>query len=101
MRCYYVLVHGSLDWLPGRSANDEFGAAKPVGFYCHRYVLASSEAGAIDVSFRRVRANLDRKMRWLRDGLATVELYAEQVAAAPMFKLLKPDNLGHTFYTEA
>jgi hypothetical protein len=101
MRCYYVLVHGSLDWVPGRSAGDEFGAARPVGFYCHRYVLAHNEATAIDVALRRVRANLDTKMGWMRDGLATVALHAEEVAAAPMHKLLKPDNRGHTFYTEA
>jgi len=51
--------------------------------------------------FNRVRANLDAEFRWLRDGLATIELDAEQVAVAPMHKLLKPDNRGHTFYTEA
>ena len=98
MRCYYVLVHGSLDWKTDRSAVDGFGAAKPAGFYCHRYVLALNEAGAIDVAFRRVRANLDKTMGWLRDGLATVELDAAEIAAAPMHKLLKPDNRGHTFY---
>jgi hypothetical protein len=101
MRCYYVLVHGRLDWLPGRSACDEFGAEKPLGFYCHRYVLAHNEGGAIDVAFRRVRSNLDSEMGWLRDGLATVELHADEVTTAPMHKLLKPDNRGHTFYTEA
>jgi hypothetical protein len=39
-------------------------------------------------------------MGWLRDGLATVELEAEEIATAPMHKLLKPDNRGHTFYGE-
>jgi len=100
MRCYYVLVHGSLDWLPEHSARDEFGATKPAGFYCHRYILASNKAGAIDTAFRRVRENIDREMGWLRDGLATVEFEAEEVTAAPMHKLLKPDNRGHTFYTK-
>src|SRR5690242_17445898 len=100
MRCYYVLVHGTLDWLPGRSAKDEFGAAKPAGFFSHRYVLAHNETGAIERAFRRVRANLDKQMGWLRDGLATVDLRAEEVAVAPMRKLLKPENRGHTFHIE-
>jgi hypothetical protein len=62
--------------------------------------LAADEARAADIAFRRVRANLDREMGWLRDGLATVELRADDVAVAPMHKLLKPDNRGHTFYCE-
>lgn len=101
MRCYYVLVHGSLDWLPARSASDELGAARPIGFYAHRYVLALNEEAASAVAFRRVLANLDRQMGWLRDGLATVALEAEEVAPAPIGKLLRPNNRGHTFYTEA
>jgi hypothetical protein len=87
-------------WVTDRSAADEFGAMKPQGFYCHRYVLAADQRQAIARAFERVRANLDNQMRWLRDGLATVDLEAEEVAPAPMHKLLKPDNRGHTFYTE-
>jgi hypothetical protein len=100
MRCYYVLVRGDLTWVSDRSATDEFGAMKPAGFYCHRYVLAGDEAKATRVAFERVRANLDNQMGWLNDGLATVQLEAEEVATAPMHKLLKPDNLGHSFYAE-
>jgi len=37
-------------------------------------------------------------MGWLRDGLATVELAADEVVVAPIHKLLKPDNQGHSFY---
>jgi hypothetical protein len=100
MRSYYVLVHGKLQWVTDRSAADEFGATTPVGFYCHRYVLAADEGRAIARAFERVRANLDSKMGWLRDRLATVELEAQEVVPAPMHKLLKPDNRGHTLYTD-
>lgn len=100
MRCYYVLVHGSLQWAVDRSAGDDFAAMKPKGFHCHRYVLAASEAQAASTAFDRVRANLDSQMGWLRDGLATVELEAQEVEPAPMHKLLKRDNRGHSFYTE-
>jgi hypothetical protein len=100
MRCYYVLVHGKLTWLSGRSPTDAIGETKPTGFYCHRYVLASSEAAAIDAAFHRIRSNLDREMGWLREGFASVELHADKIANAPMHKLLKPDNRGHTFYVE-
>ena len=100
MRSYYVLVRGDLKWTPGCSPSDAFGASKPAGFYCHRYVLAANEASAAEAAFKRVRENLDSQMGWLRDGLATVQLEAEEVATAPVHKLLKPDNRGHTFYGE-
>jgi len=58
-------------------------------------VLALNEAAASEKAFRRVRDNLKGL---LGDGAATVELEAEEVAIAPMHKLLKPDNRGHTFY---
>ena len=76
MRCYYVLVRGDLSWVTERTATDEFGATKPAGFYCHRYVLAADEARAAKIAIERVRANLDAQMGWLRDGLATVALQA-------------------------
>jgi len=100
VRSYYILVHGKLQWATDRSVADEFGAMKPTGFYCHRYVLAADKAQAIARAFERVRANLDSQMGWLRDGLATVELEAQEVKPAPMHKLLKPDNRGHSFYTD-
>jgi hypothetical protein len=100
MRCYYVLVHGGLEWVVDRSAADQFGAMKPEGFYCHRYVLAANEAQAARRAFERVRANLDSQTGWLRQGLATVGLQAEKIEGAPMHKLLKRDNRGHSFYAE-
>jgi hypothetical protein len=98
VRCYFILVHGRLKWVPGRMAGDELGAMRPAGFHCHRYVLAANEDEAVETAFRRVRDNLDHQFGWLRDGLATVELEAEEVATAPIRKLLKGDNRGHTFY---
>ena len=100
MRCYYVFVHGRFDWLPELSAIEDVGAIKPAGFYCHRYVLAASEAAAVETAFRRVRQNLNSKAGWLRDGSATLDLEAEEVAIAGVHKLLMPDNRGHTFYED-
>lgn len=93
MRCFYVLVHGKLDW----SAGHAHEADQPNGFYCHRYVLAQTELDATEKAFRRVQRNLDD---WLRDRLARLTLEAEEVAVAPMYKLLKPENRGHAFYQE-
>ena len=95
MQCFYVLVHGRLSWLPERAPSDKLPAERPAGFYCHRYVLAPNEAVARDKAFHRVRDNL---MSLLEAGAATVELEAEEIAVAPMYKLMKPDNRGHTFY---
>lgn len=99
MQCFHVLIHGMLDWEPGRDAAAE-GAKRPAGFYCHRYVLAAAELEAAEKAFRRVRANLDAQTAWISRGLAALRLDAEEVSAVPMRKLLKPDNLGYTFYDD-
>jgi|GEM_PF-1778045 len=96
MRCYYVLVHGKLDWNVAPPTEGE--VYQPEGFYCHRFVLASGGESAGKIAFERVRTNLDRSGRWLSDGSATLTLEAEEVRSAPLHKLIKPDNRGHTFY---
>lgn len=99
MRCFYVLVHGKLNWCeePAFAEADPDGT-RPSGFYCHRYVLASGGDEAGEKALRRVHENLDAQTGWMRDGLATLDLEAEEVDQAPMRKLVKPDNRGHTFY---
>lgn len=83
-----------------RPPGDNSDLGQPAGFYCHRHVLAPDETLAAEKAFHRVRENLDKQMGWLRDGLAALELHAEEVFPAPLYKLLKPDNRGHTFYAE-
>lgn len=100
VRCFYVLVHGKLRWRTELATTDDHNAFRPTGFYCHRYVLASDVDGAKDKAFCRVRENLEQQTGWVRNGLAIVDLQAEEVADAAMHKLLKPDNRGHTFYNE-
>lgn len=95
MRCFYVLVHGRLNWAANLCAGD---IERPPGFYCHRYVLAQNAASAAEAAFRRVRENLGRQTDWLKDGLAKLELEAEEIRKAPIHKILTPDNRGHTFY---
>lgn len=97
MRCYYVLVHGRLHWNAAPPSDD---VSQPRGFYCHRYVLASDEESAVKIAFGRVRANLDSNGRWLSDGSAALDLEAEEISKAPIYRLLKPDNRGHTFYEQ-
>ncbi|RYF92227.1 MAG: hypothetical protein EON95_13120 [Caulobacteraceae bacterium] len=97
MRCYYVLVHGRLDWSVPPPGDD---VSQPRGFYCHRYVLASDEPSAAQKAFERVRSTLDRKGRWLSEGGATLELEVEEICAAPLYMLLKPENRAHAFYEE-
>jgi hypothetical protein len=99
MQCFHILVHGVLKWNAESNGPDD-DREKPAGFYCHRYVLASTEEEAAARAFRRVRDNLDKQTAWLRQGLATLNLEAEEATVAPMSKLLKPDNRGHTFYGE-
>lgn len=98
IRCFYVLVHGRLRWLPELAADPD--AFRPKGFYCHRYVLASSVDQARAKAFGRVRANLEKQTGWISRGAATLDLQADEVIEAAMHKLLKPDNGGHTFYDQ-
>ena len=95
MRCFFVLVHGRLKWADEVCADD---IDRSPGFYCHRYVLASNEHSAAEAAFRRVRENLDRQTGWVKDGVAKLELEAEELRVAPIYKILAPDNRGHTFY---
>jgi len=97
MRCYYVMVHGSLNWVGAAPAE---GGSQPRGFYCHRYVLASDEQSATDIAFERVRLNLDRSFGWLSDDSVVLTMEVEEIRTAPFRKLLKPDNRGHTFYEQ-
>jgi hypothetical protein len=99
MKCYYVLIHGRLEWRPTSTTNDIGDeTSQPLGFYCHRYVLASSISSAEDSAFRRVRDNLDRQTGWLTTNHVKLELNAEEITPAPIFRLLKSDNRGHIFY---
>ena len=94
MTCFHVLVHGRLDWGTEQSPAGDAGGTRPQGFYAHRYVLASNEDEATELAFRRVRDNLDKQTGWIERGIAALTLEAEEVAAAPLRKLLKPDNRG-------
>ena len=96
MRCFYVRVHGSLEWQSDRLEDDE--SFTPAGFYCHRYVLASGYKEAAEKAFRRVRKNLEKQTGWMKRGLANLTLEAEELIPAPMHKLLRRDNRGHSFY---
>ena len=98
MRCYYVLVHGLLRWHSRTPVGDEIGANRPAGFYCHRYLLAADEDDAVARAFRRVSDNLEREFGWVSSGAASLNLEAEEVSAAPILNVLKPDNKGHTYY---
>ncbi len=97
MRCYYVLLHGMLEWSVAFPSDEVW---QPRGFFCHRYVLAIDQARAVEIACHRVRQNLDRDQRWVSDGRAMLRLEAEEVWVAPFHKLLKPINSGHAFYAE-
>ncbi|WP_161391439.1 hypothetical protein [Croceibacterium xixiisoli] len=62
--------------------------------------MASTIRNAQEIAFRRVRENLDRQTGWVTAGAVTLELEAEETASAPIYRLLKPDNRGHTFYKQ-
>jgi hypothetical protein len=101
VRCYYVLIHGKLDWQAEVPGAPDAENRRPAGFYCHRYVLAEDERSAAENAFQRVRANLDKQQGWLSAGAAVLKLEADEVNSAPMHKLLKPQSRGYTFYREA
>ena len=94
MRCFYVLVHGKLEWA---SEPIEADVLQPAGFYCYRYVLASGYEDAAEKACNRVRKNLEKQTGWLERGAAKLTLEAEELEQAPVHKLLER-NAGHAFY---
>lgn len=96
MRCFYVLVHGSLDWDCEPEVDEE--NFRPAGFYCHRYVLASGYQQAAEKAFRRIRKNLEKQTGWLGKGQAKLTLEATELFPAPMRKLLKRGDRERRFY---
>jgi hypothetical protein len=98
MKCYYVLVHGQLDWRAAASAMaDGDDSFQPEGFYCHRHVLASTPQGAQEKAFLLVRDNLDWQTGWLTANAAILAMEAEETTPAPIVRLLQRHS-GHTFY---
>ncbi|MFL6723890.1 MAG: hypothetical protein ACJ8FC_12405 [Sphingomicrobium sp.] len=96
MRCFYVLVRGSLEWECEPEIDED--SFRPAGFHCHRYVLASGFEEAAEKAFRRVRKNFEKQTGWLGRGLVKLTLDAEELTPAPIRKLLRRDNRGHSFY---
>ena len=96
MRCFYVSVHGSLEWECDPASDDD--CFRPAGFYCHRYVLAAGYQEATEKAFRSVRRTLEKQTGWLKQGLAKLTLEAAELTPAPMYKLLKRKP-GNAFYT--
>ena len=96
MRCFYVLVHGALEWPTNHLEDEE--AFTPAGFYCHRYVFASSYEEAAEKAFRSVRKNLEKQTAWIGQGVAKLTLEAQELKPAPLRKLLARRNRGHAFY---
>jgi hypothetical protein len=101
MKCYYVLVHGRLDWsVASPSPDGDEETSRPEGFYCHRYVLASSIHHAQQAAFRRVRENLDKQTGWITGRGVELVIEAEETTSAPISNLLERDNPGHIFYDQ-
>ena len=96
MRCFYVLVQGSLEWPSDHL--DDVEAFTPAGFTCERYVLASGFEDAAKKAFRIVRRNLERQTGWLGQGVAKLTREAQELKPAPIHKLLRPGRRVRDFY---
>ena len=96
MRCFYVLVHGTLEWSPDQLDDQELFT--PAGFYCHRYVLASGYEDAAERAFRRIRKSLERQTGWMAQAGATLTLEAAELKPAPLHKLFRRGRKVSDFY---
>lgn len=96
MRCFYVLVHGTLEWSPDQLDDQEMFT--PAGFYCHRYVLATGYEDAAERAFRRIRKSLERQTGWIGQGGARLTLQAEELKPAPLHKLFRRGRKVSGFY---
>jgi hypothetical protein len=94
------MVHGTFKWDTPTVSPDQGGEVfQPQGFYCHRYVMASTTEAAQAKAFARVRLGLS-KDDWLNPHSVVLHLAADEITTAPFYKLLTPENRGHSFYTE-
>ena len=96
MRCFYVLVHGKLEWPPDHLDDQEMFT--PTGFYCHRYVLAKGYEEAADRAFRLIRKTLERQTGWIGQGSAKLTLEAHELKPAPLHKLFRRGRKVSDFY---
>ena len=96
MRCFYVVVHGTLEWSADHLENED--AFTPAGFHCHRYVLASGFEEAAGKAFRHIRRNLEKQTGWLKQGRAKLTLECEELRPAPLHKLLRRNRRVCDFY---
>ncbi|HXG80549.1 MAG TPA: hypothetical protein VNJ05_01985 [Sphingomicrobium sp.] len=99
MRCFYVLVHGTLEWPPEHL--DDVEAFTPAGFTCERYVLASGFEEAAEKAFRHVRKCLEKQTGWLKQGVAKLTLEAQELKPAPIHKIFKRGSKVSDFYEGA
>ena len=99
MRCFHVLVRGTLEW--PQEQLDDVEAFTPAGFTCHRYVLASGFKDAAEKAFRIVRRNLERQTGWLKQGAVKLTLECEELKPAPIHKIFKRGRKVGDFYEGA
>ena len=96
MRCFFVRVHGKLDWAGDHFDDDE--QFTPAGFYCDRYVFAKGFEEAADKAFRRVGNSLERQTGWVGKGQAKLTMEAEELRPAPLHKLFRRGRRLKDFY---
>jgi hypothetical protein len=100
MNCYYIVVHGRLDWDATLPRVDD-GMTRPEGFLSHRYVLASTFSTAQEAALRGVREHFDKRFVWLKSKAARLRLEAAETDQVPLYhvlyKLIRPIP-GYWFY---
>ncbi|TNE27915.1 MAG: hypothetical protein EP350_10945 [Alphaproteobacteria bacterium] len=98
MKCYRLLVHGVLDWLPEAVEKWEVPESRPSGFYCTRHTFARSADDATEKVLADVRSYYEDTTDWFAHDLLELRLEIDEIGFAPFYQgLLKP-NLGATFY---
>ncbi len=94
MRCFFVLVHGKLEWGFDAAPNE----TQPAGFVCPRYVLAGGETRAQEIATLNVQRTAERRFSWLSNGETRLSLSVDEILPARLYKLLWPLSQSFVFY---
>lgn len=96
MRCYYVLVHGELQYHLDREAT----GLQSKGFVAARCLFARNAEEATFKAFAKVTRGLAERNADIRDGLISVKFEAEEVEVTNWWNAFRRFNRSHAFYQE-
>lgn len=97
MRCFSLLVHGTLDWSPDAVAKWEIPETRPTDLYCRTYTFARSTKEASVKVLAETRSYYEETTDWFINDLLEMHLTVEEIKSAPFYKGMFKGKTERTF----